>query len=255
MQRCSHGIGPRQRSSRRPSSVGWPDRTGERERAHCQRCSPTSAVAHARSARGRQRTWCGKLFLCPNEMVPLQIDRATCGRYLFGRPGDRGPDGSPIRGCGDSGTWLACLLAFGVGDTGRVSTRCGQSVRAAKQARSTPRERVTGRSAPAHTTARGVLAIASGERHACRVCGRPSGGRSQPRLWRRTDHGDAIHDLPTGPEQLVGVRVSVQLSFTARDRNFEFVLTVHGVGVIRMLSVLMRCERSVEHVDAHRSVP
>jgi hypothetical protein len=66
-----------------------------RTRACCRYCDSRHrsgrgvAVTTRRrdDGRRRRRPWCGKLLMCPNEMVPLQIDRARdVGRYLFGPP-------------------------------------------------------------------------------------------------------------------------------------------------------------------------
>ena len=53
-----------------------------------------------RSAPKRQRVWCGKLSICPNEMVPLQIDLAIGdGRYLLVRSANPGVREPAIAAC------------------------------------------------------------------------------------------------------------------------------------------------------------
>ena len=45
----------------------------------------SSIAACCRPCRVVAELWCGKLSVCPNEMVPLQIDLAIgFGRYLLG---------------------------------------------------------------------------------------------------------------------------------------------------------------------------
>ena len=41
----------------------------------------------ARAPWDQTRFWCGKLWICPNEMVPLQIDLAMGSRRYLSRPG------------------------------------------------------------------------------------------------------------------------------------------------------------------------
>ena len=71
--------------------------------AHDGRRAATEAlISDVPALPGGQRSWCGKLSICPNEMVPLQIDLALGDRrYLLGRsanPGAREPALSRARG-------------------------------------------------------------------------------------------------------------------------------------------------------------
>ena len=75
---------------------------------------PKTSAAHPPNPPRGRYVWSGKLSVCPNEMVPLQIDLAIgAGPYLLARSSSpRGP------GAGDSGRMahLAAVGLIGQGD-------------------------------------------------------------------------------------------------------------------------------------------